>query len=307
MNKACVIGDVMLDAYVYGRVNRVNPEFPSLILSVDSLENNVKYHLGGAGNVYENIVSLGVDALLVSRVGRDIFADKLRKLLVKKGLEDTIIFEDLVPTITKIRLIESERNVILLRVDIEKIREFSRIDDVLSIIANCELVVISDYNKGMITKQLIDELKKSGKKIIVDAKPKNKEFYHEVFAIKVNLKEAYEYAGGKIGDEKALCEYLMEKYNSNFIITKAEGFILGDLHQNEVYVHKTGGSSTVKSVIGAGDVFLSGFVYGIYKNYNLFDACLSGYELAKLSVQRSETCKVNKKDVELILTSKLMK
>lgn len=89
----------MLDIYVYGDVNRVNPEFPSLILSVDDLD-NAKYHLGGAGNVYENIASLGIDSILVSRAGNDIFGDKLRNLLSKGRLENVIIFEDSIPTIT---------------------------------------------------------------------------------------------------------------------------------------------------------------------------------------------------------------
>ena len=117
----------------------------------------------------------------------------------------------------------------------------------------------------------------------------------------MNESEAREYAEKDLKNEVRLCEHLVKRYNANFVITKKNGFILGKKGKNiEVLRFKDETKAIVRSVAGAGDVFLAGIVYGLVKNYSLYDACKIGYFLAKRSITKEGTCKVSREDIEEI-------
>ena len=302
--RICVIGDAMLDIYIYGKVFRVNPEYPSLILTLnDFLEKKAKFEIGGAGNVFENIVNLGLEACFISRIGKDVFGKKLKNMLSEVSKSVHLFEEKNLPTICKMRFVDESSNAILLRVDIEKTEEFGRINEIKNFLEDIDIFVISDYNKGMITEELVNLMKSSNAKIVVDAKPKNKEFYRDVFLIKVNESEAREYAEKDLKNDVKLCKHLTNQYNANFVITKKDGFIFGKKGKNvEVLKFEYKTKAIAKSVAGAGDVFLSGIVYGLANNYSLYEACKIGYFLAKSSVTKEGTCKISREDARKIAT-----
>ncbi|WP_457612494.1 bifunctional heptose 7-phosphate kinase/heptose 1-phosphate adenyltransferase, partial [Methanocaldococcus sp.] len=223
-----VLGEVMLDKYTYGKVERINPEAPVPVLNVVE----EKYTLGGAGNVAKNITSLKHDAFLISIIGKDEFGKYIEKLCNKNNIKYYFL-SDGRPTIVKHRFVAIGYNQQLLRVDYEKIYP---IDDSISknilnkikeVNKKSNILIISDYAKGLITKELMEKIKKEFKgRILVDPKPKNIDFYKDVYLIKPNLKEASQIIGREIENKDDELERiglkLVEEFNSNFVITRSE-------------------------------------------------------------------------------------
>src|SRR3989344_914244 len=152
--KILVIGDVMLDRYLEGSVDRINPEAPVPIVSLRN-EYNV---LGGAANVASNIASLGGDAILFGFVGNDKNSEIIKTLLNEKNIKFHL--EDNLITIVKTRVIGGNQQ--LLRFDYEDIQEkffnISFKQKILEEAKNCSIILISDYAKGSITKDLMNFL-----------------------------------------------------------------------------------------------------------------------------------------------------
>ena len=195
-----VLGEVMLDKYTYGKVERINPEAPVPILNVVE----ERYTLGGAGNVANNVASLKHDVFLISIINNDEFGKCIEDLCNKNNIKYCFI-SDGRPIIVKHRFVAMGYNQQLLRVDYEKIRPIddSLAEKILEVIkklnGEADILIISDYAKGVITKKLMDNIKKTFKgKILVDPKPKNIEFYKGVYLIKPNLKEASQIVGREI-------------------------------------------------------------------------------------------------------------
>jgi D-glycero-beta-D-manno-heptose-7-phosphate kinase len=178
-----VIGDIMLDTYIVGKVERISPEAP-----VPIVKSKHKYStLGGSGNVVRNIRELGVNVACVGRIGNDESGSIIRHTLLDSGVDTRLIITDN-PTTHKTRII-ADRSVQLLRIDDEELItiDFNRMD----LTGDYDIIIISDYDKGMITSELLEEIKKLNTKIIIDPKPKNgiTKWYNDVFMITPNKKE----------------------------------------------------------------------------------------------------------------------
>lgn len=195
--KVIVLGDVMVDAYMWGKVERISPEAPVPIVAVKRKD----YRLGGAANVAMNIRELGATPLLFSVIGTDVEGDILLDMLEQSGISTNFVKRsDARPTTVKTRVISGHQH--MLRIDHEITETLAQQDLVALLqlfeehIAEADIVVLEDYDKGVLDKNLIEGViaaaKKRGKKIIVDPKKKNFLHYRGVDVMKPNLKELRE-------------------------------------------------------------------------------------------------------------------
>jgi len=168
--KIVVIGDIMLDKFTYGIPSRINPEAPTILLALEREE----YHLGGAGNVASNIISLGAKATIFSFAGDDNEGNQLKKLLENIGAK--YFFEKENRTISKERIVGDQGGIIhqVVRIDREDIYPKIFSDSIKEIIIeeveSADIVIISDYAKGTITKDLMTFIKDYAHKTVVDPK-----------------------------------------------------------------------------------------------------------------------------------------
>ena len=202
-----VVGDIMLDKYVMGEVERISPEAPVPIVKV--LE---EYHtLGGCGNVVRNIREIGPKVDCLASIGADRNGQTIIDELNKINATFKLITNSKV-TIVKERVIADERKIQMIRVDRECI---APIDYEKAIAAleehplKYDIIIVSDYGKGMITNKLMKYLNKLNTRIIVDPKPQNKKIYGFPFMITPNEKEMEEMGGS---NELILngCKYVLE-------------------------------------------------------------------------------------------------
>ena len=177
--KILVIGDIMLDRYITGKVNRISPESPIPIVNVES----ETYNLGGAANVATNITSLSGKVMLLGFIGKDKAGEKIISLTSQAGIQFFPISST--NTTIKTRIIGEGQQIV--RFDKENtLPKFFSPDLILQEARKADLVIISDYAKGAITENLFLELQKQNPttKIFVDPKPKNSKVYKNAFLIK---------------------------------------------------------------------------------------------------------------------------
>ena len=194
--KVGVIGDVMLDTYMWGRVERISPEAPVPVVSL----NNKEYRIGGAGNVALNCRSLGAGAFILSVIGDDAEGEQLQQLLEKNHVDTSYLLKSKERiTTSKTRIIS--RNQQMMRLDSEvtddlnKEEENKLLNKVKSFIEteDPDIIIFEDYNKGVLTEKIILEIialcKQAG--VLTAADPKRKNFftYKGVDIFKPNLKE----------------------------------------------------------------------------------------------------------------------
>jgi len=194
-----VIGDVMVDAYFWGRVERISPEAPVPIVTVTKKENR----LGGAANVARNLLEIGAEPILCSVIGDDENGDAFVEMLIDSKMRtDGICVSKNRITTTKVRIFGNNHH--LLRVDEEIDRDLEEEDahrfllQVFDFLdnANIDAIIFQDYNKGILSKQVIDAvIRKAREKnipVAVDPKKKNFREYQGVQLFKPNLKELRE-------------------------------------------------------------------------------------------------------------------
>lgn len=192
-----IIGDVMVDAYIWGAVERISPEAPVPIINVKKRD----YRLGGAANVGLNVLALGARPVLCALAGQDEYGKKLLHLLDEKGMsKEGIVTSSSRPTTIKARVIAAHQHVV--RIDEESEapatshEEDQLLDRIEKLIPDCQVVIFEDYDKGVITPRLIEQTvrlaKAKGISTVVDPKKRNFHNYHNVTLFKPNLKELRE-------------------------------------------------------------------------------------------------------------------
>src|SRR3989344_8870422 len=183
-----VIGDIILDKYLEGTVERISPEAPVPIFKIESED----YKLGGAANVATNITSLCGFSTLLGFIGNDMEGKKVMELAEREKIRFIPSYNRTTTVKTRVTSEKSQ----LLRIDTEETDEKFFNETILKReIELHDLIIVSDYGKGVITKNLMDILKNSGKKVIVDPRPKNKTLYQGVFLITPNKKESLKMSG----------------------------------------------------------------------------------------------------------------
>ncbi|HRK54562.1 MAG TPA: bifunctional ADP-heptose synthase [Cyclobacteriaceae bacterium] len=260
-----VIGDIMLDSYIWGSVDRISPEAPVPIVRVKKRD----FRLGGAANVALNVQALGAKPILCALIGDDDAGNKLLDCLNQQGMsKEGIVVSKNRPTTVKTRLIASHQHVV--RVDEESDQELLKEEEeellkqIQQLIEGCDAIIFEDYDKGVINASLIEKTvafaAKKNIPTIVDPKKRNFLSYQGVTLFKPNLKELRE--GLKLdidaGDDmqvKKAVEKLKEILNAGVMVTLSEhGIYIDHLAEQKKYpAHKR----EIADVSGAGDTVVS--------------------------------------------------
>ena len=268
--KIMIVGDVMLDVYMKGKVERISPEAPVPIVAVTETFSR----LGGAANVAQNLKTLGSEPILCSIVGNDEKANDLLRIMNEQNMNvDGIIKSNDRITTRKIRIIGN--NAQMLRVDTEDTFDLNdkeyeslmnRINDIIDK-RNINGIILQDYNKGVLTKKVIENVidlaNKKGIPVGVDPKKKNFLSYRNATLFKPNLKELMEgtninLQNNSIEEISKAIDFLQEKLNCKYIMTtlSERGVLIKDYITNSQH-HIPAHLRKIADVSGAGDTVLS--------------------------------------------------
>ena len=307
-DKILCLGDIILDTYCEGLVERISPEAPIPVLKV---ENNNKKDLGGSGNVARNISAAGNKCHLISVVGNDDNAEILKELCKKtKDLTFDLIVDKKRCTTKKERFVSGNQQI--LRVDSESKEDISnKIEDTifkkfLKKLKYVSVVIISDYKKGMLTKSLLTKIirkcKTSKKIVIVDPKDKDFSIYANANIITPNQKELFEATepDSKASDDSVekLSKKIIRLYGFNSVITtrSSEGITL--VNKNSKTLHLPSRAKEVFDVSGAGDTVVSYIASGIVRKLSLIDSVKQANEAAGIAVGRFGTTTVLREEIK---------
>jgi D-beta-D-heptose 7-phosphate kinase/D-beta-D-heptose 1-phosphate adenosyltransferase len=263
--KILVIGDLILDRYIWGKVDRISPEAPVPIVEVTKED----FLLGGASNVANNIRALGSSATIVGVIGNDRAGNVLTNLLDEQGIRCQGVVRCSRSTIVKTRVIAHNQQVVRFdREDKERLDgKISKelIEYIRGVLPDHDAVIISDYKKGVVSSELIEEVLKSAKPfhifVSVDPKVSHFKFYKGVSLITPNLVEASLASGIEIKDEKSLInagKTLLKKISCDAVlITRGEQGM--SLFEKEKVTHIPTVTKDVYDVTGAGDTVIAAF------------------------------------------------
>lgn len=273
-----VIGDLMIDHYLWGSCDRISPEAPVQVVNVKK-ESSV---LGGAGNVINNLVTLGSVVDVISVIGNDSVANELKSLLEKIDVPTSnLVVENNRKTSKKSRLIASQQQV--LRYDMESIDDINEnshkqiIQTLEKNIDKYSSIILSDYGKGVLTTNLTKEIikiaNKNNIKVLVDPKGKDYSKYIGSYTLTPNKKEAMEATNIDIKDENSLIEALKSlKIQCNLevsLITLSEQGIA--IFDDELTIKPTV-AREVYDVTGAGDTVIASIAFALGNNLDIKDA-----------------------------------
>ncbi len=300
-----VVGDIMLDHFIWGRVERISPEAPVPVVEVTS----ESVRLGGAANVANNIESLGGKGLLAGIIGRDDHGSRLMELLTDKGMDTgCVVMDGDRPTSVKTRVIAHNQQVV--RFDREKKASIDDgvIDALLSRImdrlGDVDGVVVSDYAKGVVNKRLVESLVSSvsgtDKIIVVDPKVKHFSFYKGATLITPNTVEASKASGVDITDEDTLHKagktLLEDTDSSAVLITQGEhGMTLFERDGNTTHIPTV--AKEVYDVTGAGDTVVATFALALASGATLREAAVLSNYAAGMVVAEVGTAVVSQSEL----------
>jgi D-beta-D-heptose 7-phosphate kinase/D-beta-D-heptose 1-phosphate adenosyltransferase len=277
-----VLGDVMLDAYVYGHVERVSPEAPIPVLRIDSR----REMLGGAGNVARNVAALGARAILVSVAGDDEAGQQIHEqfALADGGeIEGRLVIDPTRPTTRKTRFVSGAQQ--LLRVDEEIARPLddATTEAVLArfreALPECDIVILSDYSKGVLTEAVlagaIDAAHAAGKRVIAD--PKNRDFrrYRGVDVLKPNRLEITQATGIDCADDastEAAGRAALAAAEAGAVVVTRGAHGVSIIPKDDAAVHLPTLARTVFDVSGAGDTLVSCLAVALAAGADLVEA-----------------------------------
>jgi rfaE bifunctional protein kinase chain/domain len=299
-----VIGDLMLDEYIFGNIFRMSPEAPTTPVI---LVKNRERVLGGAANVAHNIVSLGGKAMLLGCIGDDNAGLLFQKLLTEARIENRSFTSAERPTTVKNRLFDGNRQVA--RVDTETAKPLTRRELELfskalhKLPRRIDFVAISDYAKGMFSKETMRLILKRfpGNRILADLKPVHKNLVHELCVITPNLEEVSLMAGIKLRrheDIRNTAARLAKELRTSVLITMGrEGMMLCDKKDLSIYRVAPPKVRAV-DVTGAGDVATAATALALASGASLIDAAEFANRAAAISVTKLGTATVTFKETE---------
>ena len=268
-----VVGDAMLDQYWFGDVDRVSPEAPVPVVLVKREE----FRLGGAANVALNIVSLGGASTLLSVVGLDTAADRMRDLLVDAGIQHDLRSDQTVQTTVKLRV--SGRSQQLLRIDFEDRPCVHTLDNLVGALethmADHKVVVFSDYGKGCLAQieRKVEVARRHGCAVLIDPKGRDWDMYRGATLITPNRAELAQVVGAwrDEDDLRERAQNLRERLSVEaLLVTRSEeGMTLFDADGE---LHVPAQAREVFDVTGAGDTVLATMALMLSSGASLRDA-----------------------------------
>jgi rfaE bifunctional protein kinase chain/domain len=256
--KILVVGDVMLDKYWFGKVNRISGEAPVPIVHVDHEE----LRLGGAANVALNVKTLGANVTLITVVGKDNAAENLRDLIDGKKIKTYFSEDPNMETIVKLRIISQNQQ--MLRLDFEREPDIEVMNVMVQqfneLVADHDVVVFSDYGKGGLTHipKMIHMAKKAGKFVLIDPKGSDWLRYSEASIITPNIFELTQVVGpwsceSQLRDK---VNAIMQKFNfENLLLTRSKDGMT--LFEPDSMISIPSEAREVADVSGAGDTVIA--------------------------------------------------
>lgn len=291
-----VIGDLIVDHFIWGSVSRISPEAPVPVVNVT----NESLLLGGAANVLHNIYDLGGRATLCGIIGADYMGGRLLALLEELGSDTSgIVRSEDRPTTKKTRIVAQNQQVV--RFDREGSASLnpSSMESLHTFLDSCyrefDAVVVSDYDKGVICPDVVKHLLELSARykeipVICDLKPVNSNFFHDISIIAPNNHEAEQMAGIQIQDEQTLlqaAEIIQRKMNcSAVLITRGEeGMTL--LEKGNAPLSIPTEAREVYDVTGAGDTVIAALALGLASGLTFAESatlanCCAGIVVGKL-------------------------
>ncbi|MBU4367254.1 D-glycero-beta-D-manno-heptose-7-phosphate kinase [Patescibacteria group bacterium] len=297
--KIGVVGDLMLDHFMWGDVERISPEAPIPVVLVEK----ESFSPGGAGNTAANIAALKGETFIVGLVGCDQAGDFLFREFQKRGIKTSgVIRDSLKPTTQKIRVVARGQQMV--RIDKEdngcinakierKIINFINLN-----IKQWQALVISDYDKGLLNKELVQKIMKLAKKhkipTIGDARPKNAIFFKNITLLTPNHKEAVEIAGANNLREAG--KIIQKKLNCDILITQgAEGMTLFEKNRIQHFSTK---AREVFDVAGAGDTVVATLALALATGSSLKEAAIISNHAAGIVVGKLGVATINQKELK---------
>ena len=300
-----VLGDLMLDEFIWGRVRRISPEAPVPVVEVE----RHTLALGGAGNVVSNLVALGAVAAPLGVVGDDASAERLRAAFKEIGVNtDSLVIDSSRPTTLKTRILAHNQQVV--RADREsrapvadgiqdKIVERFCIE-----IESADAVVVSDYNKGLLAPRVLARALTAasarGLTVCLDPKLRNFAFYEPVTVITPNNQEAAEAAGIAIEDELSLIEAgrrILESINCRgVLVTRGEEGMTLFTDGGEV-THIPTTAREVYDVTGAGDTVIATLALALASSASLAEGAMLANHAAGVVVGKLGTATLSREEL----------
>ncbi len=306
-----VVGDIMLDHFIKGSVSRISPEAPVPVVDVK----NEFFVAGGAGNVAVNLAALDAKPVMISVAGADLGGELLKKFLRERHVNINGITEDLDrPTTQKIRVMAEQQQIV--RFDRESKQTISS-----SVSATCmksfteavdsaDGVILSDYGKGMLSDQNIEQIislcRKKNIPVCVDPKIDNFKKYKNITCMTPNTKEAWEGVGEtpKPGEEaiERLGNKILKMLNADSILItrSAEGMSLFEKGTQSPYTVRAT-AREVYDVTGAGDTVISVLTLALACGANLKEAATLANYAAGIVVGKSGTATATRAEIEGVL------
>jgi rfaE bifunctional protein kinase chain/domain len=304
MKNVVLIGDVMLDVAITGVVSRVAPEAPIGIISELSREEN----LGGAGNVYNNLVGTGITPYFITIVGNDDAGVKIYNKIdvnIKRRNPCRILVDDNRPTTTKTRVYaythHIHKEVLITRIDKEITAPFLRINEFLNdeariYLETADFIVFSDYSKGVITKELVDLIREinPNAKYVADYKKFN-ECYKNFDIVMPNEMDVVFHS------DEIMVKDALKVYKSLYgikcpIITRGEKGVMF-LDENENVNEVKASDDITIDVTGAGDTFMAYLVASLCEESNITSAVQLATKAAGISVSHEGIYTVKMEEV----------
>lgn len=300
--KIGVVGDLMLDDYIYGTVERISPEAPVPVVNVKE----EKFVLGGAANVVNNLASLGAKTICFGVIGNDANGERLLGTFADKKIDVSGLIRDKErTTIVKRRIIGSNQQ--LLRIDWEDITpistflEYALLRNIESKIDELDAVILSDYDKGVLTpmvaKEIVRMCRDRGKIVTVDPKPKNAMNYYGATSMTPNRKEAKECLGmERATNMEEVGKELKEKLKlDNLLLTRSEEGM--SLFIEDKIVNIPTFAKEVYDVTGAGDTVISVFTLAAASGVSWHEAAKIANTAAGVVVGKMGTSTVTKDEI----------
>ena len=299
--RLAVVGDLMLDEFIWGEVRRVSPEAPVPVVEV----RRESWHLGGAGNVVSNLLELGAQAVLIGVVGNDEAGERLRLRSAECGaVTSGIITDPSRPTTLKTRIIAHSQQMV--RFDREDRSQISpEVEDLMiesfnAAVRTVDTVIISDYEKGALTprvlREVIEAAQVQGKIVCLDPKMRNWAHYRGVDMITPNQLEAERAARFEIVDNASLeaaAHSIRESLDCrNVLITRGElGMSLLDATGKVTHIPTT--AREVYDVTGAGDTVIAAFALALTAGAEAGEAAIIANHAAGVVVGKVGTATVS--------------
>ncbi|WP_410221499.1 D-glycero-beta-D-manno-heptose 1-phosphate adenylyltransferase [Pedobacter sp.] len=314
-----LIGDFMIDKYIYGNCQRIAPE-----ASVPVIDVNQKHScLGGAANVAANLNALGAQVMFCTVIGKDDASLEAKQLLNDLGIDETYtVIDHERKTIIKTRI--SSESQLIVRFDegtespINAATEQRIIGQIEKIFPFCDAVLISDYNKGVLTEKIINslhQLQKTYRKILaVDAKSYEKYRVLKPHFIKPNYQEALkitgeQYALNRIEQVKSWGETLAAQTGAEHIILTMDKDGIAHFNSSTFVSHYEVEKVIAPQVSGAGDSFIAAFLLAVLSRANIKDAVELAVHAAHAAIQKREKtaiCALEDIEEKLMSTSKYL-